>query len=625
MHLRSSLLSLNELKSSFLFNGKSLIYQGTTMLRTEVGDISEIKGMDIIVNVPNKYLSTSSGAINQKIHKVAGPELAKECKKLGGCSVGEAKITSAYNIPCEYIIHTVGPSWKDGHSEEVTLLKSCYQNSLRIALEHNARKIAFPAISTGFHSFPTKMAADNAVRSVGEYLLEHPDEFNEIVWVLKDYYTKSYFDGALAEWESICESKWKEKVLTSISSNDSKSSAKSEHGTDKTSSLSSPVITVKEVVKEKELHCTDDMRLLLKKDAKTVKIKGKKLTFPIYNCPDCGKHYTSVDSLKDLAKIKLNDIHYTNLQESQDVQRLNAYLGKAHPLDVTKKYHVYMLKPTKCKVCGAENLQRRKIEYLTSKNKEAVYGCNYCPYCDLYFVHLNFYTDQINKITALNSEEFDELLKKKEKKIEENKENSPVKKSIKKVAAHDNNISVKDFVVRKSTFKCLNSGHKTKDIDGHIMVINQKGGVDKYKIAAGYCPDCNIFFILQSTYDSLVKKGTPLCRMTSEKAYLKGGSSHGMKLAEESILMQYGYTVSQHEGLTAARRQAILAVLIDNNILTKNDVISYLDFFISYKKGDHSHKYEKAISKWQDDKEFVAEYKIGTFTKYNITGITVKH
>ena len=96
-----------------------------------------------------------------------------------------------------------------------------------------------------------------------------------------------------------------------------------------------------------------------------------------------------------------------------------------------------------------------------------------------------------------------------------------------------------------------------------------------------------------------------------------------MKLAQESILMQHGYTVSQEEGLSPTRRQKILAVLIDNKILTKNDIISYLDFFISQKKSNH--KFEKAISKWQNDREFVAEYKIGMFKMIDVNGIYLNH
>ena len=96
-----------------------------------------------------------------------------------------------------------------------------------------------------------------------------------------------------------------------------------------------------------------------------------------------------------------------------------------------------------------------------------------------------------------------------------------------------------------------------------------------------------------------------------------------MNLQAESILMQYGYTVSQEEGLSPSRRQKILAVLIDNEVLTKNDIIGYLDYFISQKKSNHI--FEKAISKWLDDREFVAEYKMGSYKEYFINGIHYKY
>ena len=108
--------------------------------------------------------------------------------------------------------------------------------------------------------------------------------------------------------------------------------------------------------------------------------------------------------------------------------------------------------------------------------------------------------------------------------------------------------------------------------------------------------------------------------MSDEKAYLSSSSFvNGMMLAQESILMQYGYTVSQEEGLTSARRRKILAVLIDNRILTKSDIISYLDFFINQRKKQKS--MEKAIDKWEDDKEFVLEYNKGSYAKFGVKGI----
>lgn len=185
---------------------------------------------------------------------------------------------------------------------------------------------------------------------------------------------------------------------------------------------------------------------------------------------------------------------------------------------------------------------------------------------------------------------------------------------------NDNTIRVKDFVVRRTTFKCMNQNHKLKNIDGLIGVINKNGDIQQFKISAGYCANCNTFFIMESTYQNLKMKGTPICRISDEKAYLKNNVLvNGMHLAQESILMQYGYTVSQGEGLSDARRRKILAVLVDNEILTRSDIIGYLDFFINQRQ--YQHKYEKAIAKWESDREFISGYKSGSYTQYGVRGI----
>ena len=124
---------------------------------------------------------------------------------------------------------------------------------------------------------------------------------------------------------------------------------------------------------------------------------------------------------------------------------------------------------------------------------------------------------------------------------------------------------------------------------------------------------------MESTYQKIRNMGIVVCRISDEKSYLKNPYINGMRLANESILMQFGYTVSQVEGLSSTKRQKILAVIIDNHILTKTEIISYLDFFINQRK--YQSRFELAISKWEADREFVQEYRIGEFTQFGVNAI----
>lgn len=158
------------------------------------GDITQLE-VDAIVNAANKQLA-GGGGVDGAIHRAAGPELKDACQKIGGCPPGQAVVTPGFKLPAKHVVHTVGPVWSGGTAGEDDTLAQAYSNSLKRAVEHDARHVAFPAISTGAYGFPMDRATEIAVATVRDFLAENalPEQ---VIFCCFDAETKAAYEKAL--------------------------------------------------------------------------------------------------------------------------------------------------------------------------------------------------------------------------------------------------------------------------------------------------------------------------------------------------------------------------------------------------------------------------------------------
>jgi len=163
-------------------------------IRLDKGDITRL-AVDAIVNAANPSL-LGGGGVDGAIHRAAGPGLLAECRALGGCPPGEARLTRGYRLPAAHVIHTVGPVWRGGGAGEAEILAGCYRSSLAIARDRGLRNIAFPAIATGIYGFPREAAANIAVAAVAEHLGAYPMP-QSVIFICFDEATLAAYRGAL--------------------------------------------------------------------------------------------------------------------------------------------------------------------------------------------------------------------------------------------------------------------------------------------------------------------------------------------------------------------------------------------------------------------------------------------
>ena len=161
-------------------NSKDAGAQSPVVLRAIKADITQLP-VDAIVNAANSSL-LGGGGVDGAIHRAAGPELLKECRRLGGCPTGEARLTRAYRLPARFVIHTVGPVWHGGTHGEPESLASCYRESLKLAMDNKVSTLAFPSISTGVYGYPIEAAAEIALATVRSVLSKNCGALREVVF-----------------------------------------------------------------------------------------------------------------------------------------------------------------------------------------------------------------------------------------------------------------------------------------------------------------------------------------------------------------------------------------------------------------------------------------------------------
>ena len=327
--------------------------------------------------------------------------------------------------------------------------------------------------------------------------------------------------------------------------------------------------------------------------------------------------------------IKQNKTHVVVQMPSIKKEEKESELVNVPDDPARRTYVFYKKKYEVCPVCKTALQQHLRLISRENKPAKSI-RVHYCNHCDLDVVSAYTVFPFESQFNIMNSRMYSGFKQQIEK--EDAASQRAVSEKAKRTVAktklyvYDDTrktvkIELRDFVVRRSVLRCANNGHKLKNIDAILQIITENHEIVEKIVPAAYCPDCDKYFILETTYQRIKEIGIPMCRVCDEKTYLKGLNGFNYEgWNSQSLLNEYGYNVSAQNGLTASERQFILAMLIDFGIMTKGAIMSYLDFFIRSRENDD--RYSTAIWKWDTDRRFVARYREGDFEKVAVKSIT---
>ena len=371
------------------------------------------------------------------------------------------------------------------------------------------------------------------------------------------------------------------------------------------------------------------------------------IDFPIFSCPNCGKKYTFLTSMPFKATVRFEKKDYYNLynpkkhksiktgtksktntekpnqanSSGQEIKQPSDTMLKDPKKIRCIKYGTAI--PRTCRYQGCTGgLGDKRIKIRNTGSNTTTCVVKECKRCGMNYVSYQDYNkypaafEMIGSIgTSHNPTQKDPF----QIGTYDIKTFNLVKNSTNKYKEAD----CENFVIRQNTFHSNKHSRNIEEIDAIIEVIGKDGRFMELIIPAGYCSKCKTFFILESTFQKIQRYGIPVCRVLDEESY-RQLSQHfrSDQLRNESIIKQYGYSVNQQENLSSFQRLLILTMLIDYNICTKDQIINLLNYHIHMREKQDTDKFNLAISKWEEDRDYIERYRVGEFRKVYVNSIS---